>query len=124
MTFIPARRQYARYVCKLPCKVPAGGSALEGAILNIGMGGAYLSVRGTIKIQTVTMRVAFGEETFTVEARIVRKEGLDPREKDVSHYGVEFLKDTTTQGRLRLIVERVRVTGNGGAPATMTHYWR
>lgn len=125
MTRIPARRQHTRYLCELAFEVPGPRSVtLEGAILNISMSGAYIRVRGAVNFQTMTLRVTFGQETLTLAARIVRHEGLEVAEKNVSRYGVEFLKDASTQSHLRLIVNRVRASGNGGLPVTITDYWR
>lgn len=124
MTFIPSRRQHARYTCQLPFKATGTGAreALEGTVLNVGMGGAYIRVKGTLKLKTLTLRVSMGAETLSVEARVVRSAGLDPKEKDVTLYGVEFTTDATTQGRLHLIVDRVRTSS---APSiSMTRYWR
>lgn len=124
MTFIPSRRQHARYTCQLPFRATGTGAreALDGTILNVGMGGAYIRVKGTIKLKTLTLRVALGSETLLVEARVVRTAGLDPKDKDVTLYGVEFMKDSTNQGRLHLIVDRVRTASAPGF--SMTRYWR
>lgn len=96
---------------------------LEGAVLNIGMGGAYIRVKGTLKLKTVTLRVALGAETMSMEARVVRTGGIDASDKASTLYGLEFLKDSTNQGRLRLVVDRVRANTNLGMP-TMRNYWR
>lgn len=125
MTFVPSRRQHARYTCQLPFKAIGTGARemLEGAVLNIGMGGAYIRVKGTLKLKTVTLRVALGAETMSMEARVVRTGGIDASDKASTLYGLEFLKDSTNQGRLRLVVDRVRANTNLGMP-TMRNYWR
>ena len=112
MTFIPSRRQHARFVCRLELRISGPGSgsrtAVDGVMLNLGMGGAYIMSKSTLKLSTATLRVTLGAETLSVDARILRGAGTDPKDPMATYYGIEFARDGSTQGRLKLLVDRVR----------------
>lgn len=126
MTFIPSRRQHARFTCKLPLRISGAGAKapVEGTMLNVGMGGAYVRVVGTLRLATILVRVAFGNEALSLEARVLRSAGVDAGDSRATMYGIEFLNDNSTQGRLRLLLDRVRTSSQGGAPSKMTGYWK
>ncbi|MBI4348560.1 MAG: PilZ domain-containing protein [Elusimicrobia bacterium] len=113
MTFIPSRRQHARFVCRLETKISGRGlkGHVDATLLNVGMGGAYLVAKGLLDLAPVSMRVTLGVETLSVDARVVRRAGPDPSDPRATFYGIEFARDHSTQGRLRLLVDRVRQQG-------------
>ena len=110
MAFIPSRRQHARFACSLPLKVVGAGSRnpIEGTMLNVGVGGAFLALKGGPHSGSFTLRVTCGEETVSLDARVVRNGGSDPNDRQAGRYGVEFRDDPETKGRVRLLVDRVR----------------
>lgn len=126
MPFVPSRRQHARFVCRLELKISQAGSRapMGATMLNIGIGGAYILSKSVLKLSTATLRVALGAETLSVDARIVRSAGTDPKDPQATYYGIEFARDGSTQGRLRLLVDRVRGGPQAGPPPTMSGYWR
>ena len=115
---------YARHVCRLGfTTLNTGGGALSGQVLNIGMGGAFVRVLGSLKVSRLTISVAVDKQTLSLEARVVRSAGVDPTAPNVTLYGLEFGKDVETQQRLRVIVDHVRARTNLGGPRTMSGYW-
>ncbi len=126
MTFVPSRREHARFVCRLELKIVGSGqrTPVEGTMLNLGMGGAYILSKGVLKLSTATLRVALGAETLSVDARIIRSAGTDPKDPQSTYYGIEFARDGSTQGRLKLLVDRVRSGPTSSGPDRMSGYWK
>ena len=83
----PPRRLYARYTCRLPFKTSDRASK-EGTIVNIGMGGAYVRVRGTLTGKTLKLDVSVGSETLTLAVQVLRTTGIDPSDRTATFYGV------------------------------------
>ncbi len=109
MSFVPSRRQHARFACTLSLLAIASGvrGPLEGTMLNVGMGGAFVKVKGALPGGSCTLRITLGEETISLGARVVRISS-DPVERLAGHYGLEFSTDSDTRQRVRLLVDRVR----------------
>ncbi|MBI4348610.1 MAG: PilZ domain-containing protein [Elusimicrobia bacterium] len=110
MAFVPSRRQHARFACALSLfAIAAGGRGpLEGLLLNVGIGGAYVKLKGTLPKPQCTLRINCGEDTFAVDARVVRIAPADPADRAATFYGLEFLNDSSTKLRVRSLVDRVR----------------
>lgn len=120
----PNRRMYARHVCRLNfTTLNTGGGAMSGTVLNIGMGGAYVRILGSLKVTRLTLNIALDKKILPVEARVVRSAGVDPSASNLTLYGLEFDKDMATQQTLRVILDYVRVRSNLGGPRTMSGYW-
>ena len=76
-------------------------------MLNVGIGGAYMRLKGTLPSGSSTLRIALGNETISLGARVVRI-ASDPLERLAHCYGLEFATDSDTRARVRLLVDRVR----------------
>ena len=123
----PPRRLHARYLCRLPVRiaVPTDKVPVEATALNVGMGGAYLRVRGALKITALRLEIVQERSVVTLDARVVRNAGTDPKDSKYSYYGVEFAMDDRTLQRVRLMVDRVRSGSNTmtGTTLPMANYW-
>lgn len=110
MAFVPSRRQHARFACALSLfAIAAGGRGpLEGLLLNIGMGGAFVKLKGSLPKSVCTLRISCGQDTISVDARVVRIARSDPADRLAMFYGLEFLTDSSTKHRVRSLVDRVR----------------
>ena len=120
----PNRRMYARHLCRLGfTTLNTGGGAMNGQVLNIGMGGAYVRVLGTLKVTRLALNISIENRTVSLDARVVRSAGVDPAASNVTLYGLEFAKDVETQHKLKVILDHVRTRSNLGGPRTMSGYW-
>ncbi|MBI4423964.1 MAG: hypothetical protein HY554_09570 [Elusimicrobia bacterium] len=122
MAAAPSRRLHARYVCRLPFTT-GDKSAQPGALLNIGMGGAYLRVRGTLREKMIRLDVEIGQERMTLTVRVAWSGGVDPSDKASTLYGIEFGTETHTREKVRLIVDRIRTDAAGRLNVPLTKYW-
>ena len=123
----PPRRLHARYLCRLPVRIaiPAAKDPVEATALNVGMGGAYLRVRGPLKITALKLEIVQERSVVALDARVVRNAGVDPKDSKFSYYGVEFASDDRTLQRVRMLVDRVRSGSNAttGTSLPMANYW-
>lgn len=117
MAFIPSRREHARFACKLSMQALGAGSRgpMDGTMLNVGMGGALVRLKGLLPRSPFTVRVVCGEESMSLNARVVRIAGLDPDDRQWTLYGLEFIIDPQMFLRVRILVDRVRSGSNPGA---------
>jgi hypothetical protein len=105
----PAKRLYERVKCELDVVValPDGKARVgEGRFLNLGVGGAYLNLRGTLE-KGVVYRFFVGKgKPLVVDGKIARVHGFD--KKNTTNYGVIFKLDEKQEVQLRLGLDELR----------------
>lgn len=107
----PSRRQHARYPCRLGARIWEHGypRKLEAVILDIGMGGALVRVKGTLPVPgEARLEVPVGEDPLLLKARVVRAAGKDPKDRAFEGYGLAFLLEGRSHLRLKRLVDQVR----------------
>ena len=121
---IPSRRLHARYNCRLTIKVSSARlrEPIEAVVFNLGMGGAFMRVRGTLDDPQVKLEVPSGREFFTIEGRVVRAGGPDPKDSRYTFYGVSFAMTERSEQKIKLLVDRVR-SNTPGISVPMRDYW-
>lgn len=124
MTGQPSRRAHARYPCSLAVQVQISSlrKSADGTLLDIGMGGALLRVRGALDERPLQLQVFYEKKAFVLEARVARRAGKDPKDSVYNLYGLNFVLDMETQTYLKFLVDRLRASVQFG-PKISRDYW-
>jgi len=122
---LPSRRIHARYPCKLKIRVfiPRGKAGFDGEMLNVGMGGAFLRIGGSVDGASLQLDVESGRERLSLKARVVRNAGKDAKEPKFNFYGIQFSFTPETENHIRLLVDRVRSGASPGLSMPVRDYW-
>lgn len=125
MAAYPSRRLHARYPCKLKVRVftARGREGVDGELLNVGMGGAFLRVSGTLDGGMLQLDVESGRERINLQAKMVRTAGKDPKDPKANFYGLQFQVNPRSEPQIRVMVDRVRSGGSVGYSMPVRDYW-
>lgn len=104
----PPKRVFARYPCLLPARVAGPKGILDATVLNFGMGGVFVQVKGELSNTPVKIEMRSGRDLFLFDARIVRIAGRDPYDSTLYLYGLYFLASGRTEQKARLLLDRIR----------------
>lgn len=107
----PSNRLHARFPCDISIQVsvPAMKNKLfEGAILDIGMGGALLSIKGSVTGPILVVHVQIESVAAEIKTRIARTVGPDKKRARHYLYGVSFETNLQNEHHLRKLIDEAR----------------
>ena len=101
------RRLYERFEVDLRVTIVSKPSdrAIEGEILNLGIGGALLRVRAALETE-IRMTFQAGGVDCVLDAYVIRRE-VDANDSDRARYGVEFHPNPEMEKKLKKILQDV-----------------
>lgn len=120
-----SKRTHARFPCLLELRVKAPsmkGKVFAALMLDVGMGGAMLSVKGSATGPILLLNFNLAGKEVEIKARIARAAGPDKTRPRHYLYGVAFETDLSNQHHLRAIIDKARLSRP--AEELPRDYWR
>ncbi len=98
-----------------------GKDPLTAEMLNLGIGGALLCVRGNLKGAYFYIELPLGKKRYKVKAHIAHTVGRDPNEWELYYYGMQFESDLSNDHVIRRLIDNIR--GGRQAAELKRDYW-
>ncbi len=110
----PSRRVHARFSCNIQIRIFSplqGKDPFKAEMLNLGIGGALLCVRGNLRGPYFHMELPYEKKTFKIKTRIAHTVGRDPHDRELYYYGMQFDSDLSNEHLIRRLIDSIRSRG-------------
>lgn len=124
-----SKRVHARFPSDFLVEVysgPVGGVRIgEGRLLDVSLGGCFLTVKGLLKIgATYRLHLTWKEGTLDLPGRVARDAGRSGKDFNVHQYGIAFNLTGGQEKSLRRLIDLVRrIPDDDAKGGFMSSYW-